>query len=342
MHLTRRLALAGAVASLTAVLAACGGTVENGGGGATAGSPGDKRFSIVGIAGVASDPFWVSIECGARMEAKKLGVDWSWKAGQTPDATVEAQNLRTATLQNPDAVMIAPFSASTFVPPIRDLMQKGKPVNLMGGAGLDEPVYHQSFRTAPAAGFEPLAELIAKHATSGKLAVLGGIAGTGLDKPRADPVLAALRKNAPDLKPLKTEYPQIDSTKAATIVSSLILAHPDLKAVYATSGPEAQGAAAAVQQRHKQDTIKVYAYDATPSEVTALRNGAVEGLIAQSPVEQGRQALASLVTYLRSGKSGPVPAGEPQDVDVPSMVLTRENVDSPEAKPFKYLGRCTA
>ena len=85
----------------------------------------------------------------------------------------------------------------------------------------------------------------------------------------------------------------------------------------------------------------IYAYDATPVEVAALKRGAISALVAQSPRAQGEQAVESLVGYLRrrSGR-GPVPAGRPQFVDVESLLLTRANVDSPEGRRFVYRTKC--
>ena len=143
------------------------------------------------------------------------------------------------------------------------------------------------------------------------------------------------------MEPLPIEYEAFDSTKAATIVSAWIIAHPDLKAIWAVSGPAAQGAVAAVQQRGLTGRVRIYAYDATPVEVAALKRGVISALIAQSPRAQGEQAVEALVGYLRrrSGR-GPVPAGRPQSVDVESLLLTPANVDSPEGRRFVYRTKC--
>ena len=322
------------VVAVALTAAACGGS----GGAANGGGP----IRIVGVTGNASDPFWISLRCGAEAAARRAGVELSWSASTTADATVLAQNLKTETLKRPDGVVLAPFASSAFVSPVRRLMRDGVPVAVVGGATFDEPVHYQAFRTSPRISFASLAALAAEQVPgAGKLGILGGLPGIDLEAVRVDPFVAALARANPALEPLPVEYEAFDSTKAATIVSAWIIAHPDLKAIWAVSGPAAQGAVAAVQQRGLTGRVRIYAYDATPVEVAALKRGVISALVAQSPRAQGEQAVEALVGYLRrrSGR-GPVPAGRPQSVDVESLLLTPANVDSPEGRRFVYRTKC--
>jgi len=322
------------VVGLILAIAACGGS------GSAAGGGGPIR--IVGVTGNASDPFWISLHCGAQAAARRAGVELSWSTSTTSDATVLAQNLRTQTLKRPDGVVVAPFASSAFVSPVRRLMRDGVPVAVVGGANLTDPVHYQAFRTSPRISFTSLAALTSAQVRgAGKLGILGGLPGVDLEAVRVDPFVAALVAANASLEPLPIEYEAFDSTKAATIVGSWLVAHPDLKAIWAVSGPAAQGAVAAVEQRGLTGKVRIYAYDATPYQVAALKRGAISALIAQSPRAQGEQAVEALVRYLRrrSG-TGPVPVGRPQSVDVDSLVLTPANVDSPEGQRFVYATKC--
>src|SRR4051794_35625008 len=122
----------------------------------------------------------------------------------------------------------------------------------------------------------------------------------------------------------------------------MIVAHPDLKAVYAISGPEGEGAAAAVKQAGKQGKIKVYAYDATPGEVEALKAGDITALISQPAGNEGSQSVKHLVNFLKTYSGGPVKQETPLAQDLPLMVLTKDNVDSPDAQPYLYKAKCDA
>ena len=141
------------------------------------------------MTGNASDPFWISLRCGAEAAARRAGVELSWSASTTADATVLAQNLKTQTLKRPDGVVVAPFASSAFVSPVRRLMRDGVPVAVVGGADLTEPVHYQAFRTSPRISFASLAALTAEQVPgAGKLGILGGLPGIDLEAVARRPV----------------------------------------------------------------------------------------------------------------------------------------------------------
>jgi len=306
-------------------------------------SPGARKsLTIAGVALNATDPFWITVHCGAAREAAELGVRLDWSATATVDLRTQAVNLHTALLSRPEGLILVPASEGTFVSHVERLMREGTPVAVVS-ARLARPVEYRRVGTDPgdSGPYETLARKIAKDTGGhGKLAILAGIPGTPLDEPRWGPLTDAVGRVAPGVEVLAPEYPGTDRTKAAATVAGLLLRHRDLRAVYATSGPEGIGAAQAVRESGRD--VAVYAYDAMPEEVAALRKGEIAALLAQSPETMGRAAVRSLVEYVRAGHEGAVPAGRPADLHTPSMVLTRENVDTPAARVFHYRADCKA
>ena len=63
--------------------------------------------------------------------------------------------------------------------------------------------------------------------------------------------------------------------RANEVVSATIVGNPDLNVVYTVSGPEGQGAVAAVKAARKTGKIFVYSFDAVPLLQDALRDGTV-------------------------------------------------------------------
>ncbi|TKB18642.1 MAG: hypothetical protein E5V75_08690 [Mesorhizobium sp.] len=85
----------------------------------------------------------------------------------------------------------------------------------------------------------------------------------------------------------------------------------------------------------------VVAYDATPDEVEAMRDNRIQALVAQSPYLIGYQSMKSVVEYLRAHPGGgPVKPKDPAHNTTPIMMLTKDNIDSPETKPFHELSVC--
>ncbi|MFC5824062.1 sugar ABC transporter substrate-binding protein [Nonomuraea insulae] len=330
MHPTRYLVAAGLLA-----LTACG-TV-----GDTGTSPKNEKISLVGVAGNAVDPYWTTLMCGATRKAKELGVTLTWKASQTPSSQDQQTNLDAALLTKPSGLILAPLQAGQFSAKVGQLMGQGLPVVVVNSP-ITPPTEYQLVQSDP--DVHAFAKMIAKQVGhSGTFAVLGGRPGTVALDNRWKPVVTELAKVAPKVKVLDTEYTDFDRNKAASIVSSWMIAHPDLTAVYAVTGPEGGGAAAAVQQAGKQGKVKIYSYDATPDVVSALKGGTITALLAQAPAVQGQKAVEVMVDYL---KSAPAPgavrqAAQPQ-ILIPPKILTKDNVDLAEGQDYLYKPTCDA
>jgi ABC-type sugar transport system substrate-binding protein len=323
-------------AALVTTLGACASASPDPG---DTGAPAES-FKLAGVAAYASDPYWISLMCGATKEAKAEGSEIRWYAANVIDAGPAQQNFQAAKLTKPDGMIIGAFDPQTFATQTADLMKAGTPVISVDGP-MDPAA--ELFQVASSTDVDDFADLIASSiGDSGSLGVLGGIPDIEPAAIRWRPVVKAVAEKAPDIEILDTQYDGIDRNKAAQITSAMIIAHPDLVAIYAISGPEGEGAASAVKQAGKSGQIKVYAYDASPGEVEALKNGDIEALISQPAGNEGAESVRQLITYLKQGTSGPVEVGSPQNIDLPLMVLTKDNVDSAEAQPYLYKTECDA
>ena len=187
---------------------------------------------------------------------------------------------------------------------------------------------------------KPLAKAIGGHGTVG---ILTYGAGDLVQDERWQGLKQALAASYPNIKVLPPQYVGLDTTKAASATTSLVLAHSDLSAIFSTEGPAGAGAASALLAAHKKGAVKLYSFDAIPVEVQGLKSGAYEGLVAQSPYLEGVDAVKSAVNFLRQKGSthGAVHPTTPYHVATPVKVLTRANVNKPSSKKYLYRGSCT-
>lgn len=350
------IALTSAVAAV-AMLAACsssGGSSSSstsptaGGSSTSSANAGVKHYVLAGTAGASSDAFFASVMCGGTKEAKAEGSTITWKPATTDgDAQSDQADFDAAKLLHPDGVVLMPQSSTGYGQPQTDLMNSGVPV-VIANAVISEKNYYQSYTSTTAAddpNVGKMGQLIATAMNNtGSIAVLGGIPGNAGVAARWKPMVAALKAQDPKVNVLATQYDSFDKQKATTIISSLIVAHPDMKAVYAINSTEGEGAIAAVNAAGKQSTIKVYTFDATPDIVSALRAGTVPALLAQAPGVMGADSVKAVIAYLNAhpGSKSAVPVGSPQDVLVPTMILTKDNIDSAAAQGYIYSTKCSS
>jgi ribose transport system substrate-binding protein len=346
MHNGRRGLTFAASVSLAAVLAACSssGSSSTSASSSTTGNANSSASGSISIAGVISDgtdPYWITVMCGGTAEAKKLGVNLKWYATTTTSAESMSQEFDAALLTKPQGLYINPFSSSQFSTQVQGLMGKGEPV--IASAGLSpSSEYTDTFINTAGGQFvnQFLQEL---PSGSGSMVVLGGIAGIPVVEEEYAPLVAAVKAQRPDIQVLPTQYDGFDVTKSTQIISSLLLSHPNLKMIIAPAGPEGEGAAAAIEQAHLVGKVKIWAYDATPAEVTALKAGVISVLLAKPAAAIGAEAVEWLLAAIKAdpghtaikASSGPTTA-------LPVKEITAANVNDPSVQGYLYKGSCSS
>lgn len=330
---TRMTALA-VTAAVAVGLTGCSGAATG-----TASSTG--KLHIVQVAAVVTDPYFVSMKCGGQAEAAKLGVDYSFVGPAAADSIAELAAFNSATTLHPDGIVVSPFSPTAFLNAITEQMSAGVPVTLVDGNSA-KPVFYRWYHTDLAAAAKALAGPIGDATGgTGSVAVIASAAGDPDDTERFSQLIPTLKADHPELNVLSPQYTNTSTAKAESITASMLVAHNDLKAIYATNGAEAQGVVAAVRTAGMQDKVKVFSFDATPSEVASLRSGEIAASVAQSPYLAGSTGVKSVVDYLKKHPSGgAVPPGTMEQIPLPFKVLTKANVDEASSKPFLYLTTC--
>jgi len=303
------------------------------------------RFKLAGDAGLASDPFWITLMCGGTQAAQAAGSTITWHA--EPSATagnaVEEQNIQSAMLDNPQGMVLSPTGTESYTPYLSQFASKGVPVVEVNNPSPATNYYQAVISPVNDPNVTAMAKLIAHGAGgSGSIAVLAIVSGAPVIEARWQPLVNALKQQEPGLSILPTQYTNADTNKAATIVSALLVAHPDLKAIWTTSGPEGEGAVEAVKAAGKEGKVLVYSFDATPDLVTALQQGTVAALLAQSPYLMGHQAVQNLIAYLktRNGSTSAPGTASPQQLVIPTKILTKANLATPAAQQYLYKATC--
>ena len=117
MKTSRLLAIAAAVAL---IVSAC-----SGGGG----SSGGKKITL--MVGVKGDPFYISMECGAREAATAAGATLDVQGPDKFDATLQNPMLDAVAAAKPDALLVAPNDVKASTPPLKKIQDGGAKIVLV-------------------------------------------------------------------------------------------------------------------------------------------------------------------------------------------------------------------
>jgi ribose transport system substrate-binding protein len=332
LHGKKLLATAGAAAM---IFGACSGSATpspSAGGAASSPSGATKAYNLTLIQGVKGDPFYVTMACGAQAEATKEGANLTVTGGDKWDATVQTPVVNSVTASKPDGVMVAPNDSKALLAPLKAMNDAGIKVTFVD-TGLDDLSFAQSFITSNneqggTLGAKTLATLIGDKGTVLMINVDPGISTTDA---RAKGFLDEM-KNHPNIKVLDVQYSHDDPTIATSITTSTLAAHSDLVGIFATNVQNAEGAATGLKQSGNT-TVKVIGFDAGPKQVEDLKNGVVQGLIAQDPYTIGVDGVQQTILALNGQATT-------KSIHTELVAITKDNMNDPAIQKIMYKSSC--
>jgi ribose transport system substrate-binding protein len=312
----RRWAAVLLLALIAATVVACGGD-DDGGGGASSGGE-KKNYKMTLVAGVKGDEFYITMNCGAQEEAKKLGVTLDFQGPDQFAADQQIPILDAVAAKSPDAILIAPTDTKALFAPITKASADSKIV--LVDTTLDDPsmavsqIASDNTQGGVTAG-ETLLDLIGGK---GKVMVVNVKPGISTTDQRGQGFEQAV-KGQPGVEYLGQEYSQDDPARAADIVTATLSKHPDLKGIFAANLFSAEGAASGLRQAGKLGEVKIVGFDAGPKQVKDLEDGLVQALIAQKPADIGSQGVQQAYNALEGKPTKP-------EIGTDFEVITKNNL----------------
>jgi ribose transport system substrate-binding protein len=294
-----------------------------------------KQIAFVGAD--LPDPFYLTMKCGAFAAAKQYNVKLTWQGTPGVDFAPELTIFNAAVQKKPDGIIVAPFSPTAFIKPVQNAIKSGIPVVTVDGS-LNKKVELQNIRTdnLKAGGLAGLGLGKVLHG-KGDVAVVSFSPDIPVQRDRVNGFKRVIAAKYSGIKVVSVQYGGADSGKSATVTSALLQKYPDLSGIYATDTNDADGAASAIQAAGKRGKVKLVAYDATAKAVAGLKSGLFDGIVSQSPYDEGFQAVKVLSQLL----AGKIKRSQiPYYYGTGSAYIDKTNVNSPSIKKYLYRATC--
>ncbi|MGI8333187.1 ABC transporter substrate-binding protein [Actinomadura scrupuli] len=312
-------------------VAGCGDSGDGGSGG-SAGGGGQKKITL--IQGVANEPFYISMYCGAKQEAAAQGVQLEVTAPQKWDTAMQTAVVTAVTAKRPNAVLIAPVDKEAMRAPVKGLADAGSKVIFVDTELSDPSLGLSRISSDNKLGGQLGAKALAKQVgDTGKVMVLSPKKGIATTDDRVQGFTDEITANHPKIKVVSVQYPGDDAAAAQSVVTATLAANPDLAGIFAANLVTGQGAAAAVKAGGKTGTVKLVEFDASQTQVDALRAGQVQALISQEPLDIGRQGVQQAVAAL-TGKTVQT------SIKTQLLEVNKQNVDDPQVAKYLYKSSC--
>jgi ribose transport system substrate-binding protein len=296
-----------------------------------------KKVSVAFVGADLPDPFYLTMKCGAFAAARQFNVNLSWQGTDGVDYAPEVTIFNATRQKHPAGIILAPFSPTAFIKPVADTMKAGTPVVTVDGT-LSKKVELENIRTdnIHAGGLAGIG-LGKAIGGKGKVAVVSFSPDVPVQRDRVNGFKQTIAKKYPGIQVVSVQYGGADSGKSANVTAAMLQKYPDLAGIYATDTNDADGAASAILAAGKRGKVKLVAYDATAKAVAGLKRGLFDGIVSQSPYDEGFQAVRTLALHL----GGKLPKSKiPYLLGTGSAYIDRSNVGSPAIKKYLYRSTC--
>jgi ribose transport system substrate-binding protein len=318
-------ALAVGLAGLCLTVAACGG--DDSGGSSSSSGGGGKNYKLTLLAGVKGDEFYITMNCGAQAEAKKLGATLDFQGPDQFDPSLQTPIVNAIAAKKPDALLVAPTDSKAMYAPIKQVADAGSKVVLVDTTLDQADLAVSQIASDNEAGGRAAAQGLAKLiGGSGKVFVVNVKPGISTTDLRAKGFEEEAKKLGLDY--VGVDYSQDQPDKAAAIVKAQLAKNPDLKGIFATNLFSAEGSASGLKEAGKQGQVKIVSFDAGPKQVQDLKDGTLQALVAQKPADIGAQGVQQAVAALKDQPTKP-------KIATGSVILTKDNLAKNQSAIYK-------
>jgi LacI family transcriptional regulator len=242
-----------------------------------------------------------------------------------PDAESQAKILRECMDRDIVGLILTPLNDDRIADAVNRLVEKHIPVitvnnDLPGSAR--SCFVGQNLRQAG----QVAARLVAKFiAGRGSVAVFIGSPDVLWDKLRLEGFAELLRDNYPDIAIVKIISAGEDPVRTYQETAKLLQEHPDIDAIYSTTG-RAQEVARAVSALGFAGRITIVCFDLYDAIRDLVRQGVIDCAIGQDLRRQGSLPVQLFFQHLYYNEK--LPQGE---LFTPIDIRIAENIDSPDA-----------
>lgn len=288
---------------------------------------------IAVIVKTSNSNYWQNVQKGALASAKGApGYAITFQGPASESAIADQVSMvENAVTRKVAAIVLAPSDPDALIPAIKKAWEARIPVVLIDSAiAPSGKKYYQSFLSTDneAAGAQSAKALISKIGTTGKIAIMSYVAGTGSEQGRVGGFKRYVEKNS-QLKIVGTYYSQSQMATALNQTTDILASHPDLKGIFGANEPTAIGMGRALVQAGKVGKVVGVGFDGNEDLRDFVKDGTLYATAVQGSYSMGALGVTTAISLVQGKKVQPF-------VDTGVVIVTKANVDQPAALNVLY------
>jgi ribose transport system substrate-binding protein len=229
-------------------------------------------------------------------------------------------------------VLIAPTDDKALAGPMKQLKDAGIKVIEVDTSLQDTSIAESTISSNNEQGGKLAADTLAKLVGDkrGSVLVLNTTAGTSTTDAREKGFKEQIAKY-PNISYVGQQYTDNDAAQSAQKVTATLSSTPDLIGIFATNLNTGEGAATGLRTAGKTGQVNLVGFDASPKEVSDLKDGSFQALIAQDPATIGKDGVDQAVAALTGGSVT-------RTISTDLVSITKDNMD--QQSKYLYKSSC--
>lgn len=299
-----------------------------------AASVGAQAAEIAVIVKTVNSTFWQNVQKGADAAIKQAGSGntMTFQGPAAESAIADQVNMvENAINRGVAGIVLAPSDPDALIPAVKKAWEARIPVVIidsMLSKGAEQ--YYQSFLATDnrKAGELAAKALIAKVGTEGKIAVMSYVAGAGSEIGRVGGFTDYIKANS-KLSIVGPYYSQSQMATALNQTTDVLAANADLKGIFGANEPTAIGMGRAIKQAGKAGKVVAVGFDGNQDLQEFVKDGTLAAIAVQGSFQMGELGVKTVSQLIKKEKVE-------KFVDTGVVVVTKDNIDKPEAKNVLY------
>jgi ribose transport system substrate-binding protein len=283
--------------------------------------------------------FWKSIHAGAlkaqqELKAAGLNVEVIWKGPlKEDDRESQIRVVEDFVTRGVTGIVLAPLDDVALRMPVKDAVSNGIPVVIIDSGLKNEEDYTSFVATDNYVGGRKGGQRLAETlGGKGKVIMLRYQEGSASTMNREQGFLDVLKEEYPDIEVVSANQYGGATTESAYQASENLLAPLraadgglTIDGIFCPNESTAFAMLRALEDGGLAGKVKYVGFDSSDRLVQGLRNGEIQGLVLQDPINMGYLGVKTVVAHLQGQKVE-------KRIDTGSAVATPENMDEPKMK----------
>ena len=264
-----------------------------------------------------TNPFNIEVKRGIEAKAKELGWNVVYVSA---NEVVAAQNDGIGDLiaRKVDAIMVSPIDSIAVAPSYDAAARAQIPI-----ISVVRTVKSRNQKVAVTGNFVRIGSDTASWVATalngrGTVAMISGPAGADLFRDFSNGFESGIKNNPGISVVFKKEGP-ITREFGLRMAEDILVAYPDISAIYCGNDETALGAAQAVAAAGKQGKIVITGANAVPAALRAVSSGAISMTVDFQPVAWGSRGVATLDRMIKGETLAPI-------VEIDYAMIDKSNV----------------